>query len=142
MEKKETIICANRKAHFDYEIIETYTAGISLLGKEVSSLKMHKGNIGQSFCHIKDGQMIISNMYIDWNVDKTRDRILLLNRREITKLEKSVETKGMTIIPLKVILNERHLFKVVIGLCRGKKTYDKKQTIKERDIDRDAKRSI
>ena len=134
----------NRKARYDYEILETYIAGIQLCGSEVKSLRLGKGSIVESFCQFINNELFIINSYIPIYDKSTRfhiheeksNRKLLLNRSELSKLKKSVEQKGMTIIPLSIFLNEQNRFKVKIGLCRGKHNYDKRETIKKRDIER------
>jgi SsrA-binding protein len=134
----------NRKAKYDYEILETCIAGIELCGSEVKSLRSGKGSIVESFCQFINNELFIINSYIPIYDKSTRfhiygerdNRKLLLNRSELSKLKKSVEQKGMTIIPLSIFLNEQHRFKVKIGLCRGKHNYDKRETIKKRDAER------
>lgn len=134
----------NRKARYDYEILETYIAGIELYGSEVKSLRSGKGSIVESFCQFINNELFVINSYIPIYDKSTRfhiheeraNRKLLLNRSELSKLKKSVEQKGMTIIPLSIFLNEQHRFKVNIGLCRGKHNYDKRETIKKRDAER------
>lgn len=134
----------NRKARYDYEILETYIAGIELCGSEVKSLRSSKGSIVESFCQFINNELFIINSYIPIYDKSTRfqihdesgNRKLLLNRSELNKLKKSIEQKGMTIIPLSIFLNEQNKFKVKIGLCRGKHNYDKRETIKKRDIER------
>lgn len=135
----------NRKARYDYEILETYIAGIQLCGSEVKSLRLGKGSIVESFCQFIDNELFIINSYIPIYDKSTRfqtheerdNRKLLLNRSELNKLKKGIEQKGMTIIPLSIFLNEQHRFKVKIGLCRGKHNYDKREAIKKRDIARE-----
>lgn len=134
----------NRKAKYDYEILETYIAGIQLCGSEVKSLRSSKGSIVESFCQFINNELFVINSYIPIYDKSTRfhiheercNRKLLLNRSELNKLKKSIEQKGMTIIPLSIFLNEQNKFKVKIGLCRGKHNYDKRETIKKRDIER------
>lgn len=134
----------NRKARYDYEILETYIAGIQLYGSEVKSLRSGKGSIVESFCQFIDNDLFIVNSYIPIYDKSTRfhiheersNRKLLLNHSELSKLKKGVEQKGMTIVPLSIFLNEQNRFKLKIGLCRGKHNYDKRETIKKRDIER------
>lgn len=133
----------NRKARYDYEILETCIAGIELCGSEVKSLRSGKGSIVESFCQFINNELFIINSYIPYDKsaifhihEDYSNRKLLLNRSELSKLKKSVEQKGMTIIPLSIFLNEQHRFKVKIGLCRGKHNYDKRETIKKRDAER------
>lgn len=146
----ETLIFSNRKAAFNFDVLKTYTAGIVLYGDEVSSLRTRNGGISETFCYIENGEMFIKNMYIkgkpgvvfrDDNSER-RDRKLLLNKKEIEKLKEEVEQQGMTIIPLKLIRNNRQLYKVVIGLCKGKKMYDKRNDLKKKDIERDLQQRL
>ena len=138
----------NRKARFDYEILDTYIAGLVLVGNEVKAVREGKVSINESFCTINNGEVFLhnSNITIKDNpnsfitVEANRDRKLLLNKIEIKKLTKSVEQKGNTIIPLKLFFNDKGIVKVEIALCRGKHNYDKREAIKERDIERDFKR--
>jgi SsrA-binding protein len=138
----------NRKAKFNFEIIEEYKSGIVLFGSEVKSIRLNNINFGDSFITIINGVPILKSLHISkyenssyLNHDEMRDRTLLLNKREIKKLEDLVSQKGLTLIPLE-IFTDRNLFKVKIGLCRGKKLWNKKQSIKERDLDIDLKRNL
>ena len=130
----------NRRASFDFEIIETFTAGMVLTGTEIKSIRQGKAGLVDTFCFINNGEVWVKNMYIAEyfygtynNHEQRRDRKLLLNRKEINRLEKDGKEAGFTIVPLKLFINERGLAKLVIGLCRGKKEYDKRQSIKERE---------
>lgn len=142
-------ITKNKKAYFDYNIEDNYTAGIVLLGSEVKSIRKKDVSIKEAYCHIEGGEMFLKGMHIAefkesgkyQNHDTTRDRKLLLNKKEITKLETKVAQKGMTIVPLKVFITNKGLIKIEIGLASGKKQYDKRQTIKDRDIKRDMERN-
>ena len=147
-QENSNILIQNRKATFNYEVVDTYMAGIVLYGDEVKSLKAHNGTISEAYCYINNGECFITNMYIKGNPcvfrkdnDETRLRKLLLNKKEINNLKEKVEKNGMTIIPLKVITNKR-LIKVILGLCKGKKLYDKRNSIKERDIQREIDREF
>jgi len=138
----------NKRAKFDYEIIETYSAGIVLTGTEIKSIRLGKANITESFCEFNDNSELFAiNTSIEeysfgnqFNHKARSERKLLLNRRELKSLEKSVDTKGLTIIPLRLFTNEKGLAKLEIGLCRGKKTYDKRESLKEQDTKRDLDR--
>jgi SsrA-binding protein len=138
----------NKRAKFDYEIIETYSAGIVLTGTEIKSIRLGKANITESFCEFNDNSELFAiNTSIEeysfgnqFNHKARSERKLLLNRRELKSLEKSVDTKGLTIIPLRLFTNEKGLAKLEIGLCRGKKTYDKRESLKEQDTKRDIDR--
>ena len=130
----------NRRATFDYEISDTFTAGIVLTGTEIKSLRQGKAGLTDTFCYINNGEVWVKNMYIaeyfygTYNNHVTRrDRKLLLNKKEIAKLEKAGKETGFTIVPLRLFINDRGLAKLVIGIGRGKKAYDKRQSIKERE---------
>jgi len=138
----------NKRARFDYEILETYTAGIVLSGTEIKSIRLGKANITESFCEFNEAMELFAiNTYIEeyafgnqFNHKARSERKLLLNKRELKSLHKNVQTKGLTIIPLKLHTNEKGLAKLDIGLCRGKKTYDKRESLKEQDTKRDLDR--
>lgn len=130
----------NRRATFDYEIVETFTAGIVLTGTEIKSLRMGKASLVDTFCYVDRGEVWVKNMYIAEyfygtynNHSARRDRKLLLQRKEIRRLEKDGKEAGFTIVPLKLFINGKGLVKLVIGLARGKKEYDKRQSIRERE---------
>ena len=138
--KQPQINIKNKRATFDFEIVETFTAGIVLTGTEIKSIRIGKASLVDSFCYEERGEIWLKNMYIaeysfgSYNNHATRrDRKLLLQRREIQKLKKSGKETGFTIVPLRVFINERGLAKVVIAIARGKKEYDKRQSIKERE---------
>lgn len=138
--KQPQINIKNKRATFDFEIVETFTAGIVLTGTEIKSIRIGKASLVDSFCCEERGEIWLKNMYIaeysfgSYNNHATRrDRKLLLQRREIQKLQKSGKETGFTIVPLRVFINERGLAKVVIAIARGKKEYDKRQSIKERE---------
>lgn len=138
----------NRKAKFDYEFIEKYQSGIVLLGTEIKSINAGKASITEAFIYVNgDKEVFIRNMYIakydqaaDNNHEERRERKLLLNKREITKIQKMAKDTGITIVPIKMYRHNGH-FKIDIAVSKGKKNYDKKQTIKERDIKRDTDRN-
>lgn len=140
MRKSSDINIKNRRATFDYAIGDTFTAGIVLTGTEIKSIRQGKASLADTFCYVDRGEVWIKNMYIaeyfygSYNNHSTRrDRKLLLSRKEIRQLEKTGKESGFTIIPLRLFINERGLAKLVIGIARGKKEYDKRQSIKERD---------
>ncbi len=142
-----TINIRNKKARFEYEILDTYVAGIVLAGTEIKSIREGKANIAESFCEFDNGELFVINMNIDpyshatyFNHKPKSARKLLLNRKELKKLEKEVKHSGLTIVPLKMFLNERGLAKLQIALARGKKLHDKRNTIKDRDNKRDLDR--
>ncbi|MCL6265686.1 SsrA-binding protein SmpB [Flagellimonas myxillae] len=145
---QKNINIKNKRARFDYEILDTYTAGIVLGGTEIKSIRLGKASISQSFCEFNDrGELFVINMQVDeyshggyYNHKPKAERKLLLNKQELKKLRKEVTTTGLTIIPLNLFINERGLAKVNIGLAKGKKLYDKRETIKDRDNKRDLSR--
>ena len=142
-------LAENRRAHFDYEILETYEAGLVLLGTEVKSVKMGQMNLSGTFVVIRDGGAELLNSHIpayqpanapkDYNPDRTRK--LLLKKAEISELIGRSATKGLTIIPLKVY-NRNNRLKLLLGLARHKKTVDKRETIKKRDTEREVRRTL
>jgi SsrA-binding protein len=143
-------ICVNKRAYFEYEILEKYIAGIKLQGSEVKNIRAGKVSIVEAFCFITNGEIFIKGMHIAEykqggihnNHIPNRDRKLLMNKREIIKLKGSVEQKGLTIVPLEIIVTDTGFLKLEIGLAKGKNLYNKKETIKLRDLDRDIKRNL
>lgn len=139
MQKSVNIL--NKKARFEYELIDTYTAGIVLVGTEIKSIRMGKASIAESFCEFNDSsELFIINMTIEeyafgnhFNHKPKAIRKLLLQRRELKKLAKEVKNSGLTIIPLKLFINSNGLAKLEIALAKGKKLYDKREVIKDRD---------
>ncbi len=132
----------NRKAKYNYQIFETVEAGIVLTGTEIKSLRAGKANIRDSYARIKNNEVYIINMHISsyengniFNHDETRERKLLLHRKEILKFRDKIKLEGYTLVPLKVYLKDGRA-KVLIGLAKGKKNYDKREDIKKRDIER------
>lgn len=147
-EKSKKIIDSNRKAYFDYEILETLEAGISLEGSEVKSVKAGNARLRDSFCQIENGEAWIKNMFISpyekssaFAPDPRRNRKLLLHRREIDKLEGKIHQKGYTLVATKLYFAGNRV-KVEIGLARGKKLYDKRETERKKDVQRDIERQI
>lgn len=140
MKLAKDINIKNKRATFDYAIGDTFTAGIVLTGTEIKSVRMGKASLVDTFCYVEKGEVWIKNMYIAEyfygtynNHLERRDRKLLLNRKEIQRLEKAAKESGFTIVPLRLFISDRGLAKLVIGIGRGKKEYDKRQTIKERE---------
>ncbi|WP_036692420.1 SsrA-binding protein SmpB [Pedobacter glucosidilyticus] len=134
----------NKKATFEYSILEKFVAGIKLLGTEIKSIRQGKANIGDSFCSFINNELYVRNMDIAeyshgsfYNHEAKRDRKLLLNKKEIKKLLVKGEDKGLTIIPLRIFINERGFAKMEIALAQGKKAFDKRDAIKERDVKRE-----
>jgi SsrA-binding protein len=147
MSEQKNISIKNRRASFDYEIIEDWTAGIVLTGTEIKSLRLGKASLVDSYCYFHDGELFIRNLNIalyHWgtynNHQPKRDRKLLLNRKELAKLERASQDVGLTIVALRLFINDRGLAKVVIGLARGRKSYDKREYIKEKDAKREMSR--
>lgn len=145
---QKTINIYNKRAKFDYEILDKYNAGIVLTGTEIKSLRNGKASIAESFCEFSElGELFLINSTIQeyafgthYNHTAKSERKLLLNKKELKKLHKDVENKGLTIIPLLLYINEKGFAKIEIALCRGKKNYDKRETMKERDTKRDLDR--
>ena len=138
----------NRKASYDYEILDTYEAGIVLTGTEIKSIKEGKGNLRDSYAIIRNNELFLLNMHISpykegniFNHEETRTRKLLMHKKEILKLRDSVERVGNTLIPLKLYFKKNRA-KILVGLAKGKKTYDKRETIKKRDSEREIKREF
>ena len=138
--KQKDINIKNRRATFDYEIVETFTAGMVLTGTEIKSIRGGHASLVDTLCYVNNGEVWVKNMNIAEyfygtynNHAARRDRKLLLNRKEIARLQKNGRDAGFTIVPLRLFINERGLAKLVIGIARGKKEYDKRQSIKERD---------
>ena len=144
MRKKSDIQILNKKAKFEYIILDRYTAGIQLFGTEIKSIREGKASLVDSYCAVEHGEMYVKQMHIAEyrfgsyaNHDAKRDRKLLLQRKEIRKLEKATKDTGKTIIPLVLFINEKGLAKVEIALCQGKHTYDKRQSLREADDKRE-----
>lgn len=130
----------NRRATFDYAISDTFTAGLVLTGTEIKSIRQGKASLADTFCYVHNGEAWVKNMYIAEyfygtynNHTERRDRKLLLTRKELRQLEKTGKEAGFTIVPLRLFISERGYAKLVIGVARGKKEYDKRQAIKERE---------
>ncbi len=144
MRKKSDIRILNKKAKFEYIILDRYTAGIQLFGTEIKSIREGKASLVDSWCAIEHGEIYVKQMHIAEyrfgsyaNHEAKRDRKLLLQRREIRKLEKATKDTGKTIIPLVLFINEKGLAKMEIALCQGKHTYDKRQSLREADDKRE-----
>ena len=148
MEKKNNILIDNRKANYNYFLLEEYVAGIVLKGCEIKSIRNRDVNMSDSYCTFVGNELIIKNMHISpyknsgfayGDYEPKRDRKLLLTKRELRKLQKDVQIKGHTITPVNLYINDKGLVKLTIAMAKGKHTYDKSQTIKERDLDREIK---
>ena len=136
----QNINIKNKKARFEYEIVDEFIAGIRLLGTEIKSIRESKASITEAFAVIQQNEVFLRNAYIEeynngghFNHEVRRDRKLLLNRAEITKIHKKLKTKGFTLVPLNLFVNDKGLAKVRIGLAKGKKIHDKRDSIKDRD---------
>ncbi len=143
------LVAQNRRAHFDYEIEEKFVAGLQLTGTEVKSLRLGHANITDAYGVEKGGELFISNMFIAEYTNKgyeshqeKRDRKLLLNKKEIVRIIGELSRKGSTLVAIRLFFNEKGLAKLEIGLGRGKKLYDKRETIKERDWNREKQRLL
>ncbi|HBE41123.1 MAG TPA: SsrA-binding protein [Bacteroidales bacterium] len=143
------IVIRNKKASHDFEFIEKFIAGIKLTGTEIKSIRLGKAAVADSYCLFRDKELFIKGMHIAeyyWgnlnNHDPLRERKLLLTRRELNKIERKVKETGLTIIVIKVFINEKGLAKAEIALARGKKEYDKRETIKRKDTERELDRYI
>ncbi|MES2808186.1 MAG: SsrA-binding protein SmpB [Bacteroidota bacterium] len=136
----DRIYIKNKKAYFEYTILDKYVAGVKLLGTEIKSIRNNKANINDAFCTFIGGQLYIRNLHIAeytfgsfYNHEAKRDRVLLLNKKELKKLLTRGEEKGLTIVPLALFISDRGFAKIEIALAQGKKTFDKRETLKERD---------
>jgi SsrA-binding protein len=139
----------NRQAYYDYFIDIKYEAGMVLLGTEVKSLRGGRASFNDSYCLVHDGEIWLKSLHISEyshgtvnNHDPLRDRKLLLEKREIRKIETKLKEKGYTLIPLRIFFNSRNLAKMEIGLARGKKMYDKRESIKQKDVEKEMKRYL
>lgn len=144
---KNAINIKNRRAKFEYEFLDTFVAGIKLAGTEIKSIREGKASIAESFCEFNNGELFVINMTVQeyshatyFNHNPKTERKLLLKKRELHKLEKEVKNSGLTIIPLRMFINDRGLAKLEIALAKGKKLYDKRETIKERETKRNLDR--
>ena len=141
------IVIKNKKASHDYEFLEKYIAGIMLTGTEIKSIRLGKAALADSYCQFRDGELYIKGMHISeywWgnlnNHDPLRERKVLLTKREIKKIERKVKESGLTIIVIKVFINDRGLAKAEIAISKGKKEYDKRETLKRKDAAREIDR--
>ncbi len=137
----------NKRAKFDYEWLDTYTAGLQLVGTEVKSIRMGKASIAEAYCYMTGGELFIKGMNVtEWshgnifNHDPIRERKLLLSKRELDKIDKALKDQGTTVIPTKLFISEKGWIKLNIAVAKGKKNYDKRQSLKEKDAKRDLAR--
>lgn len=142
--KKSAINIKNKRASFDYEFIDTFTAGIVLTGTEIKSIRLGKASLVDTFCYFNNGELWVKNMYIAPyfygsynNHSERRERKLLLSKKELRNLEAETKTPGFTIVPVRLFINDKGLAKAVIALARGKKEYDKRQSMKEKEDKRE-----
>lgn len=149
MATENSIHIKNKKASFEYSFIDKYIAGIQLTGTEIKSIREGKSNINDAFCVFLKEELYVRNMHIAPyfngtynNVEEKRDRKLLLNKRELDKLEGKLIDKGLTVIPLRLFINEKGYAKLEIALAKGKKLYDKRDDIKKKDIEREMNRRM
>ena len=141
------ITIKNKRASFDYELLETFTAGLVLTGTEIKSIRLGKASLVDTFAIVENGEVWVKNMYVAEyffgtynNHAPRRDRKLLLNRKEIRRLQTAAKDRGFTLVPTRLFINERGLAKLVLAIARGKKEYDKRQSIRERDDRREIDR--
>ncbi len=145
--KEHNVEIRNRRASFDYEFLETYEAGVALVGTEIKSIRMGKASLVDSFCYFSGNELYLKGMNVaqyfwgSWGQhEPLRDRKLLLTKRELRHLRQAVKVKGLTIVATKLFINDKGLAKVMIALAKGKKEFDKRQTIKDKDIRREMER--
>jgi len=143
------VITKNKKAFFNYELLETFEAGISLLGSEVKSIREGRISLKESYAEVKGGEVFLLNCHISpyeaanrFNHEPRRERKLLLHRREIKRLTGKIKEKGLTLVPIKILINAKGKVKGEISLAKGKRTYQKKEVIKERDRDREMRAEL
>jgi len=143
------IYIKNKKASFEFEFIETYTAGIVLTGTEIKSIRLSKASIAEAYGLISKNEILLRNMYIQpyengthYNHQPRRDRKLLLNRSEINKIDRKIKSKGLTLVPVNLFINKKGLAKVEIALAKGKKIYDKREDLKKKDAKREIEKKI
>jgi SsrA-binding protein len=144
-----TVQIKNKRATFDYEVVETFEAGIVLTGTEIKSIRMSKASLVDTFCLVEHGEVWVKNMYVGEyfygtynNHSSRRDRKLLLNKKEIRKIDTAIRNSGFTVVPLRLFINDKGLAKLVIAIAKGKKEYDKRESIKERDDKREIDRAF
>ena len=147
--KQQQINIKNKRASFDYEFVDTFTAGIVLTGTEIKSIRAGKASLVDTYCYINNGEIWVKNMYVALymegsynNHTERRERKLLLNRKEIHNLQEDTKTPGYTIVPVRLFINDKGLAKMVIALARGKKEYDKRQSLKEKEDRREMDRAM
>lgn len=142
-------VAVNKPARYHYEILETFEAGIVLQGSEVKSIRDGKISLKDSYADVQNGEIVLLNCHISpyeaanrFNHEPERPRKLLLHRREIKRLTGKIQERGLTLVPMKIVLNDKGYVKVELGLAKGKKTYEKKEAIKDRDRAREARAAL
>lgn len=147
--KQSQVNIKNKRASFDYEFVDTFTAGIVLTGTEIKSIRAGKASLVDTFCYVNNGEIWVKNMYVALydqgsynNHVERRERKLLLNKKEIRNLQDDTKAPGFTIVPVHIFINEKGLAKMVIALARGKKEYDKRQSLKEKEDKREMDRAM
>lgn len=143
----KTVNLKNRRASYEYEFLDKYSAGIQLMGTEIKSIRESKVDFADAYCYFKKGELYVKQLHISqylqashYNHETTRERKLLLNKRELNKLEDKSKEKGLSIVPTRIFITDRGFAKVDIALARGKKLHDKRDSIKEKDVKRDLDR--
>lgn len=147
--KQSQVNIKNKRASFDYEFVDTFTAGIVLTGTEIKSIRAGKASLVDTFCYVNNGEIWVKNMYVALydqgsynNHVERRERKLLLNKKEIRNLQDDIKAPGFTIVPVRIFINDKGLAKMVIALARGKKEYDKRQSLKEKEDKREMDRAM
>jgi SsrA-binding protein len=145
--KQQAVNIKNNRARFDFEILDTYTAGIILTGTEIKAIREAKAHINEAFCQMRRGALYVVNMHISeytfgthYNHIPNQPRKLLLNKREVKQIDKKITEKGLTIVPIRLFLSERGLAKLEIAVAKGKKSFDKRNSLKDKDVKRELER--
>jgi SsrA-binding protein len=143
------VVATNKKAYFNYELLENYEAGVSLVGSEVKSLRQGRVSLKDSYAEVRGGEVFLLNFHISpyeaanrFNHDPEREKKLLLHRQEIKRLSGKIKEKGLTLVPTKVLFNDKGIVKIEIALAKGKRAYQKKEVIKERDRERELRAEL
>ncbi len=144
-----TVNIENRRARFDYQFLDTFTAGLVLRGTEIKSIREGKAGLADSYCFFRNGELFVRNFHITeygnasfYNHEPMRERKLLLSRQELNKLMRKVQDQGLTIVPVKLFISDKGYAKLNIALAKGKKNYDKREDIKKRDVEREIQRKL
>lgn len=144
-----TVNIENRRARFDYQFLDTFTAGLVLRGTEIKSIREGKAGLADSYCYFRNGELFVRNFHITeygnasfYNHEPMRERKLLLSRQELNKLMRKVQDQGLTIVPVKLFISDKGYAKLNIALAKGKKNYDKREDIKKRDVEREIQRKL